>query len=107
LIGLKSGHGGDEYEMLVDAKGTLLMQLHRWDSHHHPHLGDPNLQPVGNGALIWWEVDDFDAACARAKKLEAKVLDGPLVNPNAQHRELWLRDLDGYTVVLASKFGDL
>ena len=23
------------------------------------------------------------------------------VNPNAKHRELWLRDPDGYTVVLA------
>lgn len=24
-------------------------------------------------------------------------------NPNAGHRELWLRDLDGYLVVLAGK----
>jgi hypothetical protein len=27
-------------------------------------------------------------------------------NPNADHRELWIRDPDGYTVVIASPDGD-
>ena len=26
------------------------------------------------------------------------------VNPNAGHREIWLRDLDGYLVVLAEPY---
>ena len=29
------------------------------------------------------------------------------INPNAQHRELWLRDGDGYVVVLASPDGSV
>ena len=37
----------------------------------------------------------------------AQVLEGPEVNPNAQHREIWLRDPDGYVVVLAGPCGDL
>jgi hypothetical protein len=27
-------------------------------------------------------------------------------NPNASHREIWIRDPDGYTVVLASPDGE-
>ena len=37
----------------------------------------------------------------------APVLDGPRVNPSANHREIWVRDLDGYVVVLAGRYGDV
>jgi hypothetical protein len=68
-------------------------------------MGDP-AQPVGNGVMLWFEVDDFDAAVARARELQARVILDVHVNPNAQHRELWIADPDGYTVVLASHDGD-
>ncbi|MFI4852960.1 VOC family protein [Gimesia chilikensis] len=106
LLNVKSGHGGDEYEQLVREDGTLILQLHHWDVHEHPFLGDPDALK-GNGALLWFEIDDFTEAVARANSMSAEILDGPLVNPNAQHRELWVRDPDGYTVVLATKYGDL
>lgn len=106
LLNVKSGHGGDEYEQLVREDGTLILQLHHWDVHEHPFLGDPDALK-GNGALLWFEIDDFTEAVARANSMSAEILDGPLGNPNAQHRELWVRDPDGYTVVLATKYGDL
>ena len=102
LLGCRSAHGGAEYERLVDAAGVLVLQLHAWDVHEHRHLGDPALASRGNGVLVWFEVDDFDAAVARARGLAAAVLEEPHVNPNAGHREIWLRDPDGYVVVLAS-----
>jgi len=107
LIGCRSGHGGKEYERLVDPGGTLIMQLHAWDAHAHPHMGDPALHPHGNGVLLWFQVDDFSAAVARARAMSVEILEGPQVNPNANHREIWLRDLDGYVVVLAGAHGDL
>ena len=106
LLNVKSGHGGDEYEQLVREDGTLILQLHHWDVHEHPFLGDPEALK-GNGALLWFEIDDFTESVERANSMSAEILDGPLVNPNAQHRELWVRDPDGYTVVLATKYGDL
>jgi catechol 2,3-dioxygenase-like lactoylglutathione lyase family enzyme len=106
LLGCKSGHGGPEYEQLVDDRGTLLMQLHAWDVHDHPHLGDPAKKPYGNGVLLWFETDGFDEAVERARGMKAEIVDGPLVNPNARHREIWIRDPDGYVVVLASPFGE-
>lgn len=106
LFKCKSGHGGDEYERLIADSGELVLQLHHWDAHEHPYMGDPE-QPQGNGILLWFLVDDFDGAVARANAMSAQILEGPQVNPNANHREVWIRDLDGYVVVLASATGDL
>jgi catechol 2,3-dioxygenase-like lactoylglutathione lyase family enzyme len=107
LLGGKSGHGGSEYERLVDQDGKLILRLHAWDAHEHPHMGDPATKPYGNGVLLWFEVEDFAAAVARAGALSAEILEGPRVNPNANHREIWVRDPDGYVVVLASAYGDV
>ena len=106
LLGCQSGHGGAAYERLVDLEGRIILQLHHWEAHEHPHIGDP-AKPVGNGVLLWFEVKEFDAAVDRARELSATILEGPKVNPNAKHRELWLHDLDGYAVVLAGPRGDV
>lgn len=105
VLGLRSGHGGPDYEMLM-AGDQLVLQLHRWEADAHPHLGEPDLRPWGNGVLLWFQTGQFDAAVERIRQHDATVLDGPLVNPNAQHREIWLRDPNGYKVVLASPWGD-
>lgn len=107
LLGCKSGHGGTEYEQLVDAGGKLVLQLHDWDVHEHPHMGNPATRPYGNGVLLWFQVEDFGVAVERARALSAEILEGPRVNSNANHREIWVRDPDGYVVVLASAYGDL
>ena len=106
LLRCRSAHGGHEYEQLVESGGALVLQLHAWDAHEHPHLGDPG-GACGNGVLLWFQVDDFDAAVSRAHALPAEVLEGPRVNPTANHREIWVRDLDGYVVGLASRYGDV
>jgi catechol 2,3-dioxygenase-like lactoylglutathione lyase family enzyme len=79
----------------------------RWYQELHPHLGDPALRPHGNGVLLWFQVDDFEAAVERAREMRVEVLEGPRVNPSANHQEIWLRDRDGYVVVLASAYGEL
>jgi catechol 2,3-dioxygenase-like lactoylglutathione lyase family enzyme len=106
VLGLQSGHGGAEYERLL-SDGRLVMQLHHWDAHEHPHLGKPEQKPYGNGVLLWFETDQFDEALGRIKAAGPVILDGPRVNPSANHREIWLRDPNGYTVVVAGQYGDL
>ena len=109
LLGCRSAHGGQEYERL-EADGRLVLQLHRWDvGHDHGPIGNPDLAH-GNGVLLWFETDDFAGAADRAAELRAEVgmarhrnpLDGE-GGPN--HWEIWLRDPDGYTGVLASPDG--
>jgi catechol 2,3-dioxygenase-like lactoylglutathione lyase family enzyme len=103
-LGFASAHGGPEYEMLT-ADGRLALQLHAWERDEHPHMGDPALPP-GNGALLWFETPDIAAAWERAQGAGATVLEALHVNPLAHHREFWLRDPDGYVVVVSSPFGD-
>ena len=100
VLGLTSGHGGAEYEQLL-ADNELVLQLHRWDAHDHANLGDPALQPYGNGVVLWFHDADVVKAYERALAQGADVLEPIKVNPLAQHREFWLRDPNGYTVVVA------
>ncbi|TDD26688.1 VOC family protein [Kribbella turkmenica] len=101
VLGAVSAHGGPEYERLV-VDDVLVLQLHNLDvDHHHGSFGDP-AHPLGNGVAIWFETDDLDAAAERARTLGSTVQTEIHHNPNADHHELWLRDPDGYLVVLAS-----
>ena len=109
LLGCQGAHGGREYERLVSGD-KLILQLHRWDvEHHHGPIGDSNLAH-GNGVLLWFEIEDFDAAVARAEGLKAEIVlprhrNPPDGNGGPNHWEVWLRDPDGYTIVLASPDG--
>jgi catechol 2,3-dioxygenase-like lactoylglutathione lyase family enzyme len=111
LLGAASDHGGPEYERLVH-DGRLVLQLHAFAvEHHHGLLADRDDRPYGNGVLLWFEVDDFDDAVARAAELGAEVVLPPHRNPpegggGPDHRELWVRDPDGYLVVVASPDGE-
>jgi predicted enzyme related to lactoylglutathione lyase len=112
LLGLRSDHGGPTYERLVDGN-TLVLQLHAFASdHHHGTIGDPERE-LGNGIVLWFgETADFDGAVARAAELGATVVHPPLRNPSEGegngpgHREIWLKDPDGYTIVVASPDGE-
>ncbi len=95
----------DRYERIYSS-GEMILQLHAWDAENHPNLVDADAAPVGHGVLLWFEVDDFDAAVKRARALSAEIVAEPHVNPAPQHREMWLRDPDGYVVVMASPDGE-
>jgi predicted enzyme related to lactoylglutathione lyase len=95
-------------------RGLLVLQLHHRDVEHHhgPVIADADA-PVGNGATVWFgEVSDFDGVVARAAELGATVVRPPHRNPpesdsnGRSHREIWLLDPDGYTVVIASPDGE-
>jgi len=113
MLGLQSDHGGPEYERLL-ADGVLVLQLHHLgvEHHHGPVIADREA-PVGNGVILWLgEVADFDGVVARAGESGAVVIRPPHRNPpegggnGPGHREIWLRDPDGYTVVVASPDGE-
>jgi len=103
VLGAASGHGGAEYEqLLVDDR--LILQLHRLEiEHHHGTIGDPE-RPVGNGVALWFEASDFDATVRRIRAIAPTIVHDVHVNPNAAHREIWIRDLDGYLVVFAEPY---
>jgi hypothetical protein len=90
-LGLTNGHGGAEYEQLM-SKGQLVLQLHHWDAHEHPHLGSPDSKPYGNGVALWFLSEHMKQDYERAMQSGAKVLKPIAVNPLANHLEFWLRE---------------
>lgn len=110
LLGLQSNHGGKEYEQLVH-NGELILQLHSFAvHHHHGPIGDANSKPYGNGVLLWFEVQDFDALVERAAAMKVETVLPRHQNPpdgdgGPNHWEIWLRDPDGYMIVAASPYG--
>ena len=110
LLGCRSNHGGGAYEQLV-FNGELVLQLHSFQvEHHHGPIGNRNDKPYGNGVLLWFEIDDFDSAVRRASEMGADVVIPKHRNPpdgdgGPNHWECWLRDPDGYLVVVASPYG--
>jgi hypothetical protein len=88
-------------------KERIVMQLHHWEADEHPKLGNPTQEPYGNGVVLWFQTDEFTQALRRIETRKPTILEGPMVNPNANHREVWLLDPNGYKVVVAGAYGDL
>jgi catechol 2,3-dioxygenase-like lactoylglutathione lyase family enzyme len=105
-FGLRSGHGGDEFEMLF-AGDEFVLQLHRLDAHEHGIL-QPGTDGVrGAGVSLWFEAADhgsFESMVDRARSAGANIVEDPHWNPLAHHHEATLVDPDGYVAVLHSPF---
>jgi hypothetical protein len=110
VFGCTSGHGGKTYERL-QYDGEMVLQLHSFGSDHdHGPIGNPVDKPYGNGVLLWFEVRDFDAVMARAAAMKSEIVMPKHRNPpdgigGPNQWECWMRDPDGYMVVVASAMG--
>jgi len=103
LLGLAPGAPAHSYfGQLLDADGTVLLCLHEWGVEGHPTITSPDAATPGNGLILFFRVDDFDAALARARTAGAPLEEEPHVNPNTLTMELALRDPDGYYVMISA-----
>jgi catechol 2,3-dioxygenase-like lactoylglutathione lyase family enzyme len=92
----------DHFGQILDTDGTVLLCLHQWGAHDHPSLTSPDQAQPGNGLLLFFRVDDFDAVLTSARALVSPLDQEPHVNPNTQTREFSLRDPDGYYVTISA-----
>jgi catechol 2,3-dioxygenase-like lactoylglutathione lyase family enzyme len=110
LLGCTGNHGGPVYEQLVSG-GQLVLQLHSFESKHdHGPIGNRDDRPYGNGVLLWFQVDDFDAVMRRAAEMNVEIVRPRHRNPpdgdgGPNHWECWMKDPDGYIVVVSSPYG--
>ena len=103
LLGLqKTAPAHDHFGQIVDSDGTVLLCLHAWGAHEHPSLTSPRDAWPGNGLLLFFRIDDFDAALPRARSLVSRLEEEPHVNPNTGTMEFSLRDLDGYYITVSA-----
>jgi len=92
----------EHFGQIVDTDGTVLLCLHQWGAHEHPSLMSPDAGSPGNGLLLFFRVDDYDAALERARTLGARFEEEPHLNPNTRTREFSLRDPDGYYITISA-----
>lgn len=110
LLGLRSDHGGPHYERL-SFDDRLILQLHSFEAeHHHGPIANRDDKPYGNGLMLWFEVDNFDAIMRRVDEMNVEIVRPRHRNPpegdgGPNHWECWIRDPDGYLVVVASPDG--
>jgi len=102
VIGGQNVHPGDEFAMIMH-DDQLVLLLHHREFDEHPTLSVPQADAPGSGILLYFWVNDLDAAYERAVTIGAAVIDEPHMNPNARSREFSMRDLDGYGVTVAAK----
>lgn len=107
LLQAEENHpGGTVFTQILDSDGTILVCPHRWGAsgprgdHDWPSLADPRDGRVGNGLLLWFVVDDFDAAWNRAEKMGLKVHEPPNRDNGTGMRAFVVRDPDGYYVTV-------
>ena len=91
-----------DFGQILDADGTVLLCLHQWGAHGHPSLTSPDEGTPGNGLLLFFRVDDYESALARARRLVDRFEEEPHVNPNTRTQEFSLRDPDGYYVTISA-----
>jgi len=92
----------DYFGQILDSDGACLICLHEWSAHDHPSLKSPDLGKPGNGLVLFFRVDDFDLALARARRLVNQFEEEPNINPNTGTMEFSLRDPDGYYVMVSA-----
>jgi catechol 2,3-dioxygenase-like lactoylglutathione lyase family enzyme len=100
LLDVKSAHGGPHYEMLVDASGELLLQLHHADAEEHGGTRLPNGSVRGAGVLLYCRVTDVRAVYERATSMGAMREGAPNFVKLAGHTEFVVRSPDGYAIAL-------
>ena len=103
LLGLPRttpAHAG--WAQVLDVDGTVLLCLHEWGAHDHPSLTSPEHTEPGNGLLLFFRVDDFDASLRRARESGDRFEEEPNRNPSTGTLEFSLRDPDGYYVSISA-----
>jgi catechol 2,3-dioxygenase-like lactoylglutathione lyase family enzyme len=102
LLGLAPGEPAHSYfGQLVDTDGTVLLCVHEWGVEDHPTIASPDAATPGNGLLLFFRVDDFEAALVRARGA-GTLEEEPSVNPSTRTMEFALRDPDGYYVMISA-----
>jgi catechol 2,3-dioxygenase-like lactoylglutathione lyase family enzyme len=91
-----------DFGQIVDSDGTVLLCLHEWGAYDHPSLTSQGRAQPGNGLLLFFRVDDFDAALSRARRLVARLEEEPTMNAGTRTQEFSLRDLDGYYLTISA-----
>jgi len=99
LLGCKSEHGGEIFEILTSENNVVLC-LHKWGEHEHPTMVN-STSDNGNGIILFFRVNDVNEIFENAKTLQAGIEKEIHYNENSLKNQFTLRDLDGYYLIIS------
>lgn len=99
LLGCKSEHGGDTFDILT-SDATVVLCLHKWGEHEHPTMLNAEKE-AGNGLILFFRVDNLDHILKNAKQLNANIEKDIHYNENSLKNQFILRDLDNYYLIIS------
>lgn len=99
VFGCKRKHGGDEFAVLEDKNGEILICLHKWGEHGHPTMTNPKIKP-GNGLILYYKTDNLETIRLNVEKMNYPIEEDIHLNSNSRKKEFSLRDPDGYYITI-------
>jgi len=99
LLGCKSTHGGEYFEILKD-DDVVVLCLHKWGEHEHPTMVDPDTT-AGNGLILFFRVGDLEQIFDNAQKLNGHIIREIHYNENSLKNQFSMRDPDGYYIIIS------
>jgi len=100
IFNWKSMHGGNDFDILVNAENKVMLCLHKWGEHQHPTMIEPTEQP-GNGLILYYRTRDIEEVYNKVQLRKFKLAGEFRLNQNSGKKEFSLRDPDGYYVTIS------
>lgn len=92
-------HGGNDFAVLEDENGEILICLHKWGEHNHPTMTDAGIRP-GNGLILYYKTDNMELIRTNLKNMNYPVEEEIHRNPNSNKIEFSVKDPDGYYLTI-------
>lgn len=98
FLGVQSGHGGPEFELLL-ADGNNLLQLHLIEEDHHDHAVKLD-GPLGHGVVVVIYVNSAAECFEKAQELNVETISELAFNEQVNMHEFSVRDPNGYSLMI-------
>ena len=92
IFDLRSKHGGDEFDILVDKNDEVILCLHKWGEHEHPTMQTSNMNG-GNGLILYFRTKNMEQIREKLRVKNHNVEREIELNPNSRRKEYSFRDL--------------
>lgn len=100
VFGVRSMHGGKEFDILIDKNDEVLLCLHKWGEHGHPTMQTSNMLP-GNGLILYFRMDNMEQIRENLRNMNYGVEEEIKLSPNSRRKEFSFREPDGYYITIA------
>lgn len=100
VFDLRSKHGGNEFDILVDRHNEVSLCLHKWGEHNHPTMQTSN-RVGGNGLILYFRTDHMEQIREQLRTMDYPIEREIELSPNSHRKEFSLRDPEGYYLTIA------